>query len=242
MAGGRPGEHWSSAGHAGGHVGGGAIGSRRHGPGRRRQVGTSDNETTPNWCPAGSPPAGPPSYQAAKPARSAVRPAQSETHWSAACFSDCVWSGGMTLTGKAICEHRVSSGTNRESGCSAMRNGGIGHNASTAPPRQRCESRNYNLSNRPRKRLADSVTRRRAGPPGGMGAGAAGSRRQTGVRIAPSSPIGLWGCRGSNARFRSSLRWLDALEASMTGTGAYDAEVMKAREAAYRNHVRDEVF
>ena len=38
------------------------------------------------------------------------------------------------------------------------------------------------------------------------------------------------------------LRWLDALEASMTGTSAYDAEALKAREAEYRNHVRDEVF
>jgi nitrile hydratase accessory protein len=38
------------------------------------------------------------------------------------------------------------------------------------------------------------------------------------------------------------LRWLDALEASMTATGAYDAEALKAREADYRNHVRDEVF
>ena len=28
----------------------------------------------------------------------------------------------------------------------------------------------------------------------------------------------------------------------MTGTGAYDAEALKARAAAYRNHVRDEVF
>ena len=38
------------------------------------------------------------------------------------------------------------------------------------------------------------------------------------------------------------LRWLDALEASMTGTGADDAEALKARETHYLNHVRDEMF
>ena len=53
-----------------------------------------------------------------------------------------VWYGGMTLNSKAIHEHCVSGGVNRESGCSAMRNGGVGHNVSTAAPRQRCESRN----------------------------------------------------------------------------------------------------
>ena len=86
------------------------------------------------------------------------------------------------------------------------------------------------------------MSRAGGGPPRAGGAPAPPAHEDRPVRIAPSSPIGLWGCRGSNARFRSSLRWLDALEASMTGTGAYDAEVMKAREAAYRNHVRDEVF
>ena len=35
-------------------------------------------------------------------------------------------------TKTAIHEHRVSGGANCESGCSAMRNGGIGHNVSTA--------------------------------------------------------------------------------------------------------------
>ena len=74
----------------------------------------------------------------------------------------------------------------------------------------------------------------------GDGRSVGGARARPGLPQAARSVCG--GCRGSNARFRSSLRWLDALEASMTGTGAYDAEALKAREADYRNHVRDEVF
>ena len=55
--------------------------------------------------------------------------------------------GGMTFTGKVIREHRVSAGANRESGCSAMHNRGIGDNVSMAAPRQRCVSRNPDRSN-----------------------------------------------------------------------------------------------
>ena len=43
--------------------------------------------------------------------------------------------GGMTLTDKVIRKHRVSGGANRESGCRAMRNGGIGNNVDAMAPR-----------------------------------------------------------------------------------------------------------
>jgi hypothetical protein len=51
-----------------------------------------------------------------------------------------VWYGGMTLNSKAIHEHCVSGGVNRESGCSAMRNGGVG---TTSAPRHRVSGANH---------------------------------------------------------------------------------------------------
>ncbi|WP_205869199.1 hypothetical protein, partial [Mycobacterium colombiense] len=50
----------------------------------------------------------------------------------------------MTLNSKVI---RVNGGANRESGCSAMLNSTIGHNVTTAAPRQRCGYRNTNRDN-----------------------------------------------------------------------------------------------
>ena len=59
----------------------------------------------------------------------------------------------------------------------------------------------------------------------GDGRSVGGAHTRPGLPRAARSVCG--GCRGSNARFRSSLRWLDALEASITGTRPYDAEALK---------------
>jgi hypothetical protein len=53
----------------------------------------------------------------------------------------------MTLIDNMIREHRASGYANRESGCSAMRNQGIGHHVDTGAPRQRCVGRNPHRSN-----------------------------------------------------------------------------------------------